>query len=84
MTRSRVDLPPPLGPSSAVSEPLGISTETSVSAAKSPKFLFTSRTMMLMTCSSFGRRAWLISRARTAVSTSRTAQAYAVCWSKFW
>ena len=48
MTRSSVDLPPPLGPSSAVSEPDGISTETSVSAAKSPKLLLTSRTMMLI------------------------------------
>ena len=32
MTRSRVDLPPPLGPSSAVNEPLGMSTVTSFSA----------------------------------------------------
>ena len=37
MIRSNVDLPPPLGPSSAVSEPVGMSTETSSSAAKSPK-----------------------------------------------
>ena len=29
MIRSSVDLPPPLGPSSAVSEPVGMSTETS-------------------------------------------------------
>ena len=37
MIRSSVDLPEPLGPSSAVSEPGGISTETSSSAVKSPK-----------------------------------------------
>ena len=41
MIRSRVDLPPPLGPSSAVSEPVGMSTDTSSSAAKSPKLLET-------------------------------------------
>ena len=37
MMRSSVDLPQPLGPSSAVSEPLGTSSETSSSATKSPK-----------------------------------------------
>jgi hypothetical protein len=36
MIRSSVDLPEPLGPSSAVSEPSGISSVTSSSAAKSP------------------------------------------------
>ena len=36
MARSRVDLPEPLGPSSAVSEPEGISRLTSSSATKSP------------------------------------------------
>jgi hypothetical protein len=41
ITRSRVDLPLPLGPSRAVSEPLGISTDTSSSAAKSPNRLDT-------------------------------------------
>ena len=39
MMRSSVDLPEPLGPSSAVSEPSGISSETSSSARKSPKRL---------------------------------------------
>src|SRR3954469_211318 len=43
MTRSRVDLPPPLGPSRAVNDPDGISTETSSRATKSPK-----RLVMLM------------------------------------
>ena len=37
MTRSSVDLPEPDGPSSAVSDPDGISSETSSSASKSPK-----------------------------------------------
>src|SRR4051812_6562691 len=43
ITRSSVDLPLPLGPSSAVSDPLSTSTETSSSAAKSPNFLLTLR-----------------------------------------
>ena len=37
MMRSSVDLPLPLGPSSAVSEPSATSTLTSSSAVKSPK-----------------------------------------------
>ena len=37
MMRSSVDLPEPEGPSSAVSEPSGISRDTSSSAVKSPK-----------------------------------------------
>src|ERR1700751_5253228 len=37
MTRRSVDFPLPLGPSSAVSEPLSTSMETSSSATKSPK-----------------------------------------------
>ena len=36
MTRRSVDFPLPLGPSSAVSEPLDTSTETLSSAQKSP------------------------------------------------
>src|SRR5215831_3551022 len=43
MTRSSVDLPLPLGPSSAVSEPLATSTETESSATKSPKRFVTLR-----------------------------------------
>src|SRR3954452_7685246 len=43
ITRSSVDLPLPLGPSSAVREPLATSTETSSSATKSPKRLVTLR-----------------------------------------
>ena len=39
ITRSSVDLPLPLGPSSAVSDPVGTSTDTSSSATKSPKLL---------------------------------------------
>src|SRR5205085_2327691 len=46
MTRSRVDFPEPDGPSSAVSEPLSTSIETSSSAWKSPKRLETFRTSM--------------------------------------
>src|SRR5689334_1830999 len=43
ITRRSVDLPDPLGPSSAVSEPLATSTETSSSATKSPNRLVTLR-----------------------------------------
>src|SRR4051812_8347547 len=43
ITRSRVDLPLPLGPRSAVSEPLATSIETSSSATKSPNRLVTLR-----------------------------------------
>ena len=39
MMRSSVDLPEPLGPSSEVSDPSGISSETSSSATKSPNDL---------------------------------------------
>src|SRR2546423_3089280 len=48
MTRSSVDLPPPLGPSSAVSEPGGTSMDTSRSTGVTPNDLFTSRTSMAM------------------------------------
>src|SRR3954465_4728899 len=48
MIRSRVDLPPPLGPSSAVSWPVGRLTLMSSRATKSPNFLVTPETLMLM------------------------------------
>src|SRR5690349_24947319 len=48
MMRRRVDLPPPLGPSRAVRPPLGIETETSSRATKSPKRLLMWLTSMLM------------------------------------
>ena len=44
ITRSRVDLPLPLGPSSAVSEPPGTSIETSSRATNVPKRFETPRT----------------------------------------
>jgi hypothetical protein len=47
MTRSSVDLPDPLGPSSAISDPLGTETETSSSATNSPKRLVTLRTSIM-------------------------------------
>jgi hypothetical protein len=46
MTRSSVDLPLPLGPSSAVSDPPGIASDTPSSAVKSPKRFVTRRTAM--------------------------------------
>src|SRR4051812_16299847 len=48
MIRSSVDLPEPLGPSSAVSEPSGTSSVTRSSAVKSPKFLVTAWTSILI------------------------------------
>src|SRR5690349_14106827 len=48
MIRRRVDLPPPLGPRRAVSSPVGMLTETSSSATKSPKRLVTPLTSMLI------------------------------------
>ena len=44
MIRSRVDFPEPLGPSSAVSEPLSTSSETSSTATKSRNLFETLRT----------------------------------------
>ena len=44
MIRSRVDFPPPLGPSNAVSEPLAMSTLTSDSTGVVPNDLLTERT----------------------------------------
>jgi hypothetical protein len=41
ITRSSVDLPLPLGPRRAVSEPVGTEIETSSTATKSPKRLVT-------------------------------------------
>src|SRR3954453_8969401 len=51
ITRSSVDFPPPLGPSSAVSEPSGTRTETSVRAECSPKRLPTPWTSIAMQAS---------------------------------
>ena len=48
MMRSSVDLPEPLGPSSAVSDPLSTSSETSSRATKSPNRFETLRTRMDM------------------------------------
>src|SRR5215207_3314411 len=48
ITRRRVDLPPPLGPSSAVSEPSRTLSDTSLRATKSPKRFETESTTMLI------------------------------------
>src|SRR3954468_8999775 len=48
MMRSNVDFPPPLGPSSAVRSPSGISTLTSSSATNSPNFLLMCETVIAM------------------------------------
>src|SRR5438876_8447673 len=48
ITRRSVDLPLPLGPSSAVREPISTSTDTSSSATKSPKRFVTLRASIAM------------------------------------
>src|SRR5688572_12798473 len=48
MMRRSVDLPPPLGPSSAVSSPRGMLRLTFSSATKSPNVLSMPRTSMLI------------------------------------
>ena len=50
MMRSSVDFPPPLGPRSAVSEPVGTSSDTSSSATASPKRFEMDSTSMLTPC----------------------------------
>ena len=65
MTRSSVDLPEPLGPSSAVSEPSSTATETPSSAWKSPK-----RLRHVVDCD----HDWSF-RGRSPVITSRVASA---------
>src|SRR6187551_3934685 len=50
ITRRSVDLPLPLGPSRAVSEPPAIATETSSRATKSPKRFVTPRTAIDTGC----------------------------------
>jgi hypothetical protein len=47
ITRSRVDLPEPLGPSSAVSAPSGAVSVTSSRARKAPKLLVTASTEIM-------------------------------------
>ena len=77
MMRSSVDLPPPLGPSSAVSWPVGMLTDTSSSATKSPKRLLTLMTSMLIWAmlSSFGRRIDTTTMQATETRASRNAVA---------
>ena len=75
MMRSRVDLPPPLGPSSAVSCPVGMLTETSSRATKSPKRLLTWATSMLNGDPSLGRMIDTTTMQATETSASRNAVA---------
>ena len=77
MMRSSVDLPPPLGPSSAVSWPVGMLTDTSSSATKSPNRLPTSCDLDAhrISVSSFGRMNDTTTMQATATSASRNAVA---------
>ena len=78
MMRSRVDLPEPLGPRSAVSEPLSTSTETSSTATKSPNCFETLRTWMdIYAIFSFGRIAVIATRTMIAIVASTIEMAYA-------
>jgi hypothetical protein len=47
MMRRSVDLPLPLGPSNAVSEPAGTATDTSSSAMNDPNVLLTERASII-------------------------------------
>ena len=72
MTRSSVDLPPPLGPSSAVSEPSGISTETSSRATKSPNCLVTLSALIAISASWRGLNMVMRSTVESAIRASTT------------
>jgi hypothetical protein len=71
MIRSRVDLPPPEGPSRAVSCPVGMVTLTSSRATKSPNFLLTPEMSMLIYLLSLGLRTETTIRQATLTKASR-------------
>ena len=73
MMRSSVDLPPPLGPSSAVSSPDGTMRSTSDSAVKSPNRLEMERASIPISSSSFGRSNEIPTMQAIANSTSTSA-----------
>ena len=73
MIRSSVDLPLPLGPRSAVSDPGVTSTETSSSATKSSKRFVMRRTEIDISTGSFGWRRIMARRTTTAVAASTKA-----------
>ena len=84
MIRSSVDLPLPLGPSKATSDPVGTSSETSSSATKSPNRLETLRIEMdIRRGSSLGLSRIMQIRTMTAITASISETAYAPAWSKF-
>jgi ABC-type sugar transport system ATPase subunit len=76
--RNSVDLPLPLGPRSAVSEPRGTSTETSSSATKSSNRLVIRRTEIdIQRLLSFGWRTIMRTRTRIAIAASTNEMPYA-------
>ncbi len=87
MIRSSVDLPLPLGPSSAVSAPSSTRMQTSSSATKSPKRLLTLRTSIAIRRPSLLRvrrvSRFIASSVASASSASTTAAVYAPVVSKF-
>src|SRR3954470_20411829 len=72
MMRSRVDFPPPLGPSSAVSCPLDTCMSTFSSATKPPKRFVIPATSMLMRRPRCARRATRVLPCRTIRSQARS------------
>ena len=77
-------MPLPLGPSSATSDPVSTSSETSSRAVKSPKRLETLRIEMRhgYACSSLGRIKVMDTSTITAITASISEIAYAPDWSK--
>ena len=78
MTRRSVDFPLPLGPSSAVSEPAGTSTETSSSATNSPnRFVTDLATMAISASPPCGLNSVIATSVAIASIASTTEAAYA-------
>ncbi len=76
MIRSSVDLPDPLGPSSAVSDPSGTSSETSCRAVKSPNCLaMVSISMVIESLFLLGERAVITSSTSSEITASSVAAA---------
>ena len=84
MMRSNVDLPPPLGPSNAVSEPAGDVDRDVVQRDEIAETLGDVLGADSHQLCSFGRRTLITIKIKMATIASVTETAYAVVWSKFW
>ena len=75
MMRSRVDLPPPLGPSSAISSPVGMLREMSSQGDEVAELLADAVDLDAHDCFSLGRMIVTITMQATDTSASRKAVA---------